>query len=164
MPSAFFLVLFASAQLWADSCLQLLYIGLGVAGWWQWRYGSAARSALVVRRAGRGELAACLVFVVVGTAALHFILTLAHDSAPFLDAVTTCLSLTAQWLLNGKRIETWFFWIAADCIYIPLYLSRGLTLTAIVYALFLVLCFAGLRAWSRARAIDAPVLIASPTT
>lgn len=158
--SVFFLVLFASAQLWADSCLQLLYIGLGFAGWWQWRHGTADEGPLVVRRAGRGELAACLSFVVVGTAALYFLLTIVHDSAPFLDALTTCLSLAAQWLLNGKRIETWFFWIAADCIYIPLYLSRGLVLTAIVYGLFLVLCVAGLRAWSRAR--DADLVIASP--
>ena len=74
------------------------------------------------------------------------------DSAPLADALTTCLSLVAQWLLNTKRIETWFFWIAADCIFIPLYVSQGLILTASVYVLFLGLCVAGLRAWTREQA------------
>jgi len=78
----------------------------------------------------------------------------AHDSAPFLDALTTSLSLVAQWLLNGKWIESWYFWIAADCIYVPLYFGRGLNLTAVVYMLFLALCVAGWRAWGREHAVE----------
>lgn len=64
-----------------------------------------------------------------------------------LGALTTCLSLAAQWLLNYKRIETWWFWIAADVIYIPLYATKALDLTAIVYAGFLGMCLAGMRSW-----------------
>ena len=48
-------------------------------------------------------------------------------------------------------MDPWYFWIAADCIYVPLYFSRGLNLTAVVYMLFLVMCVVGLRAWSRER-------------
>ncbi|WP_135452768.1 nicotinamide riboside transporter PnuC [Mycobacterium sp. DL99] len=147
--NAFFLVLFTSASLWAASGLQVLYIALGFAGWWQWLKGRADAGTTVVRRCGRVELAWCAVFLVLGTWVLYVILTAAHDAAPFLDAVTTCLSLVAQWLLNTRRIETWYFWIAADCIFIPLYLSQGLILTAAVYLLFLGLCVAGLRAWAR---------------
>ncbi|WP_280639565.1 nicotinamide riboside transporter PnuC [Mycolicibacterium farcinogenes] len=103
----------------------------------------------MIRRSSRAELAWCAVFLVLGTGMLFVILTAANDAAPFLDAVTTCLSLVAQWLLNTRRLETWYFWIAADCIFIPLYLSQGLILTAAVYLLFLGLCVAGLRAWTR---------------
>jgi nicotinamide mononucleotide transporter len=156
--SAVFLVLFASAQLWADSALQLLYIGLGFAGWWQWLYGRTDRAPLAVGRATGRQLAYCVAFVVLGTAALTVVLDAAHDSAPFLDALTTCLSLAAQWLLNAKRLETWFFWMAADCIYIPLYLSKDLALTAVVYVLFLGLCVLGLRAWRREAAHPADVV------
>ena len=38
-----------------------------------------------------------------------------------------------------------------DAIYVPLYLSRDLDLTALLYALFLVMCIYGLRAWLPAR-------------
>lgn len=147
--SAFFLVLFASARLWADSALQIVYIALGLVGWWQWLYGGAHRTALRVRSLERRRLLGCLLVVGAATAVLQPILRSVHDAAPFLDAVTTSLSLVAQWLLNGKWIQSWYFWIAADTIYVPLYLSRGLNLTAVVYVLFLLLCVAGLRAWSR---------------
>lgn len=155
--AAFFLILFASARLWADSGLQLVYIVLGFAGWWQWLYGNTRRTPLDVRSAGPRHIAACLVAVGVLTAVLYPLLRAVQDSAPFLDALTTSLSLAAQWLLNGKWIQTWYFWMAADCIYVPLYLSRGLNLTAIVYVVFLALCVMGLRSWSRELSSLAPV-------
>jgi nicotinamide mononucleotide transporter len=148
--SSFFLVLFASSRLWADSGLQVVFIVLGVIGWWQWLHGGANRTALVVERATLQTLVICVAGVVVATGGLALVLRAANDSAPFWDALTTSLSLAAQWLLNTKKIETWYFWIAADCLYIPLYLSRDLNLTAVVYLLFLILCLAGLRAWHRA--------------
>jgi nicotinamide mononucleotide transporter len=145
---ALFLVLFMSARLWAGAGLQVLFIVLGAIGWWQWRRGQAAND--VVRRAGPRLLAACLAAVVVGTAILTVILRAADDVSPFWDALTTALALVAQWLLNTKRIATWYFWIAADCIYVPLYVSQHLYLTAVVYVLFLGLCVNGLRLWRAA--------------
>lgn len=157
--SALFLVLFSSASLWAAAGLQVLYIALGVIGWCQWRSGRTDSGTLAVRRLQPIGLAGCVVALGVGTGVLYMVLTAAEDAAPFLDALTTCLSLVAQWLLNTRRLETWYFWIAADCIFIPLYLSQGLLLTAGVYALFLVLCCFGLHEWSRARQ---PQLVESP--
>jgi nicotinamide mononucleotide transporter len=148
--SAFFLVLFMTARLYADSALQVIYIGLGFAGWWQWLRGGQDRSRLAVTRAGRWPLAACAVFVVVATWGLTVLLRAAHDIAPFWDAVTTALSLAAQFLLNAKKIENWAFWIAADLIYIPLYVVKRLDLTAIVYVIFLGMCAGGVTAWRRA--------------
>lgn len=147
----FFLVLFASAQLWAGASLQLLYIALGAVGWWQWHSGRSDDAPIAVRRSHRHVLMVCVAFVALGTWALTEILTAVDGSAPVWDALTTCLALTAQWLLNTRRIETWFFWIAADCIYIPLYISQGLNLTAAIYVLFLGLCVLGLREWTQAR-------------
>jgi nicotinamide mononucleotide transporter len=151
--SAFFLVLFASARLYADSGLQVVYIVLGFAGWWQWLHGGRSGQRgreLVVTRSGWPLLAACVAFAVVGTWGLTIGLGAAHDIAPFWDALTTAVSLAAQVLLNSKRIENWVFWMVADVIYIPLYVVKRLDLTALVYVLFLALCFAGAIAWRRA--------------
>ena len=74
----------------------------------------------------------------------------ADDIAPFWDALTTAISLAAQFLLNAKKIENWAFWIAADLIYVPLYAVKRLDLTALVYVLFLGLCAAGATSWRRA--------------
>lgn len=148
--SLFFLLLFVAARLWADSALQVVYVVLGFAGWWQWLRRGANRPRLRVSRTSPRHLVGCLAFVIVGTFGLTLLLRATHDVAPFWDAVTTCLSLAAQWLLNGKRIENWMFWIAADCIYVPLYVVKRLDLTAIVYVMFLAMCFAGIRVWRRA--------------
>jgi nicotinamide mononucleotide transporter len=150
----FFLLLFVSARLWADAGLQVVYLALGCAGWWQWMRGRGASAPLIVTRAPPRELAWAAVFVVAGTGALYVVLAATHDSAPLLDALTTCLSLAAQWLLNGKRIQNWYFWIAADCIYLPLYAAKHLNLTALVYGVFLIMCVLGLRAWRRTMATD----------
>ena len=52
--------------------------------------------------------------------------------------------------LCRKRFENWWFWIAADVICIPLYVSRQLPLTAVLYAVFLAMCLVGVREWGRA--------------
>jgi nicotinamide mononucleotide transporter len=88
-------------------------------------------------------------FLPLATWGLREILIVVNGAAPFLDAFTTVLSLGAQYLLCRKRFENWYFWIAADVIYVPLYISRDLPLTAVLYAVFLVMCLIGVRQWRR---------------
>jgi nicotinamide mononucleotide transporter len=129
--------------------LQVVYFGLGVYGWRNWVRGGAGETQLRVNRAVQWEWMALPPFIIAGTAGLREVLVAVHGAAPFLDALTTILSLAAQYLLCRKRIEHWFFWIAADLIYIPMYVSRNLHLTAVLYAVFLVMCLFGLREWRR---------------
>jgi len=163
--SAFFLVLFLSARLFADSGLQVVYIVLGFAGWWQWLHGGPERTRLIVARSGWSLLACCVVFVALATWGLTVLLDAVHDVAPFWDALTTAISLAAQFLLNYKKIDNWTFWLAADLVYIPLYVVKRLDLTAVVYVLFLAMCLAGMSAWRRAlRSGDAARVGQEPAT
>jgi nicotinamide mononucleotide transporter len=70
-----------------------------------------------------------------------------HDSAPLWDALTTVMSLVAQYLLTKKILENWFVWISADVVYIALYLYKELSLTAILYFIFMVMCVIGVKEW-----------------
>jgi nicotinamide mononucleotide transporter len=157
LNSAFFLVLFLSSRFYADAGLQVVYIVLGFLGWWQWLRGGPKGGTLPFARAGLPTVLGCLGFVVLGTWGLTVLLTSAHDAAPFWDALTTAISLAAQYLLNAKKFESWYFWIAADLIYVPFYFWKRLDLTAVVYVLFVVLCVLGLRAWSAQMRRSAPV-------
>jgi nicotinamide mononucleotide transporter len=143
--NVFFVVLFADARLYADAGLQIVYIALGVMGWWVWA--TRARSPLAVTRAGPRLVLATTLGVGAATLVLVPVLRAAHGAAPGWDALTTSMSLGAQLLLNLKRLETWYVWIAVDVIYVPLYFSRDLNLTALVYIVFLLLCLQGLRQW-----------------
>lgn len=147
--NGFFFVLFLEGRLFADMGLQVIYFGLGVYGWLNWLFGGENHSVLRISRATRVEWLVLLGATPLGTWGLREILIATSGAAPFWDALTTVLSLAAQYLLCRKRFENWFFWIAADVIYIPLYLSRHLPLTAVLYTVFLAMCLIGVREWSR---------------
>lgn len=151
-----FFVLFWHSRLFADMGLQVVYFGLGIYGWLNWLYGDPGRAALHISRTTAWEWWLLLLLMPVGTLAMREILVAVDDAAPFLDALTTALSLGAQYLMCRKRLEHWFLWIAADVIYIPLYLSRDLPLTAVLYAVFLFMCLIGLRAWLHTYRTAAP--------
>ena len=145
----FFLVLFWAARLYADASLQIVYLVFGVFGWWEWLHGGTRRSRRIMGNAKPWAVCALVLAIIPVTWALTVVLTRASDIAPFWDALTTALSLAAQWLLNLKQFENWFFWMAADVIYIPLYFVKVLYLTGIVYLIFLGLCLTGVRVWRR---------------
>lgn len=148
-------ILFFSHRLFADAGLQVVYFVLTCIGWYLWLYGGEQRSRLRVTRASQLELllttaSGAMLILVLWRILLHF-----NGSVTFFDALTTAISLCAQWLLNRKKFETWFFWIAADLVYIPMYAYKGLYLTAGLYAVFLVMCVMGLREWRASMRRDA---------
>ncbi len=148
--SAFFLVLFWTSALYANSILQVVYIVLGVYGWWAWLRGGPERTRLRIRHVRRVEGVVVVVLTAVATVALTMILDrFTNSPVPFWDGLTTALSLAATYMLTVKIFENWWVWIVTDVIYIPLYASQRLFLTSIVYALFLAMCLAGLRDWRR---------------
>jgi nicotinamide mononucleotide transporter len=144
-----FFVLFWRARLYADMGLQVIYFGLGVYGWLNWVFGGQNRTTLRVSRTSRTEWLALAAAIPICVWGLRSVLLWVNGAAPFWDSTTTVLSLAAQYLLCQKRLENWWLWIAADVIYVPLYFSRQLPLTAVLYAVFLVMCVVGLRDWSR---------------
>lgn len=154
------ILLFATAGHFADSALQIVYIALAVWGWRNWVQGRAGETLAVTGTTGT-EWVWLAGAGIAGTGALMLLLDTATSSTvPFWDAVTTVLSLLATWGQATKRWESWLLWIAADLIYIPLYLHKGLTLTALLYAGFLLLCVRGLLAWRRSRATDPALAVA----
>ena len=144
---ATFSVVFLQSRLFADAGLQLVYFVLGVIGWRLWLSGGKDRTQLQISRASSSELLLIAMFVASATLGLWRLLHYAGGSASFWDALTTSLSLASQWLLNRKRLESWAGWILVDAIYVPLYIFKELYLTAILYALFLVMAAMGWRAW-----------------
>jgi nicotinamide mononucleotide transporter len=131
--------------------LQVVYIVLGVLGWYWWLHGGENKTALHVVKADRGTLIVVCALVIAGTTGMTVVLERIKDAAPFLDALTTAISLGSQYLITKKMIENWYGWIVADVIYVYLYWVKHTPLTAILYFGFLIMCVLGLIAWNRAR-------------
>ncbi|MBC9715278.1 nicotinamide mononucleotide transporter [Streptomyces sp. TRM66268-LWL] len=147
----FFILLFTQAGLYADAGLQVVFIALAAYGWWTWAHGGGpGSSSLPVRRTTRTEWIWLGAAGAVGTVAITLLLDRATDSTvPFWDALTTSLSLMATYGQCRKRLESWWLWIAADVVYIPLYAYKELYLTSLLYVGFMTLCVLGLRNWRR---------------
>jgi nicotinamide mononucleotide transporter len=150
-----FLVLFVEARLFADSALQLVYVVLSLGGIAYWLRGGGGRTHAPIRTVGAREAAAVAAVAAAGAYAATVYLRSVGDGAPLLDATTTCLSLAATYLQVKKLLESWYVWIAADLVYVPLYVAKDLPLTAVLYALFLALCVRGLVTWRAVRGLEA---------
>ena len=145
------IALFMAAGLYADSSLQVVYIVLALWGWYTWIWGGANRTERLVSRTTNAQWGLLLLAGVAGTFAMYGFLThLTNSTVPWFDAVTTVLSLMATWGQCLKKIESWWLWMIADVIYIPLYQYKGLTLTAILYVGFFALCVYGFYDWRKA--------------
>jgi nicotinamide mononucleotide transporter len=147
LNSAFFVVLFWDARLYFDMALNVFYVLSGLWGWWVWTVGGQRRTPKPVARAAGREILLVLAAVAGLTLGFWRAGIFIADAAPFLDALTTSVSIGAQWLLMRRLFENWYFWIAADLVYIPLYAYKGLPLTALLYVMFLLMCVRGLIEW-----------------
>ena len=144
--SVFWLILFWQSRLYLDAGLQVVYVVLGVLGWYWWLHRGRGGDLRVGRT--RPVEAAVLAGVgVVATAGLWWLMVRVDDAAPLPDAATTVVSLVAQYMLTRKLLASWYLWIAVDVAYVVLYASKDLYLTAALQPVFIVMCVVGLRGW-----------------
>ena len=146
---ALFAWLFSEMQLYADVTLQLAFIVTSAAGWRWWARGAQGAPAPITHapRAQLALLGAVSIAAALGYGALLHHFTDAY--APFIDSFVLTLSLLAQLLLVRRQVETWPVWIAVNTFAVPLYASRGLTLTAILYAAYWCNAWYGWKRWRR---------------
>lgn len=143
-----FSLLFFDAGLYAAAVLQLVFVGMCLYGWRRWRHASGGEPD--VSHSPRSEIVAGVVAAAALTAACAWLLRTRTDSdVPWPDAAVLAFSLLATWLQARGRIECWAVWMAVDVVQVPLYASRGLPLTALLFALYFILCMLGWRRWSR---------------
>lgn len=159
----FYIVLFFEARLFADMSLQVVYVVLGGLGWYWWLHGGENRTKLLVAKTSLPHAAVLAAITVIATTGLTLFLQSVNDSAPFLDALTTVLSLVAQYMLTRKLLENWYVWISVDVVYIGLYIYKELYLTSFLYLIFLTMCIAGFIQWRKAFQAE-PDAIAVPAT
>lgn len=136
--SALFALVFFNAKLYADSILMTIFMFSSALGWWQWRHGHRGEPLPITRTRPRNLILFVLPALLItgGFGALLYAFTDAF--APFWDSAILGFSLLAQFLLLRRKLETWRVWILVNLIAIPLYLSRELYVTAVVYCGYLV--------------------------
>lgn len=142
-----FTLLFFEFRLYADVVLQVFFVISSAIGWHRWLRGDRGQ-ALEVAPADFRSLAWTVPAGLIASLAYGAMLHYWTDAyAPFLDSAVLVFSVIAQLLLMGRRIENWLFWLVVNSIAVPLYASRGLYLTAGLYAIYWVNALVAWRWW-----------------
>lgn len=177
VTSAVYIVVFFASKFYADMSLQEYYLIMSCIGWYWWVKGSghgsqsSGHGAQGVGHRAQGEehgaqgagsgglqvtrlrpltgLVLAAVFILSYTG-IWFILSRFTDSpVPGWDSFITSLSAIATWMLARKIYEHWYLWIAVNAASVMIFVARGLYPTVILYAVYLVMSFAGLKVWKR---------------
>ena len=155
LSSALYGLVFWNSQLYGEASLQVMFILGAFWGWHQWRKGTQSNnpemqnaSALQISQLSRVELKKTAAATLLAWPVLAYFLKSYTDSdVAIWDALVTSLSLLGQYLLAKKKIENWWVWLVVNIITVGLMLMKSLWLTALLYVLFAILSYIGLKAW-----------------
>jgi len=152
LSTAIYTILFWDVSLLMESALNVYYMAMAVYGWQQWTRGGSNGGdephALAIQTlSGRQHL-----LVITAIALLSLVsgyLLGEHSSAvwPYVDSFTTWASVITTYLVARKYLENWLYWIVIDTVSIPLYLDRGLGLTALLFVAYVVIAVFGYIKW-----------------
>lgn len=145
-----YIIIFFEAKLYADMGLQFYFLGMNIYGWYFWSRKPQTEAKVPVVRITSKEILLSVIGIILFTAILGFLLKQKTDAAfPFVDSFCTACSLIAQVLLARKVLENWLIWVFVDVIYVIVYTSKNLHLTAGMYGLYFIIAALGYRDWRK---------------
>ena len=159
----FFFILFYQIRLYSDMMLQVVFLFLSIYGWYKWKKPSKGlenknNELKITLLTGKQRLLILILislltyFLYLFVKDIHIILPTFFPEparAPLRDAFTTVASITAQYIMCKKKLESWVLWIAVDVIAFVYYFQAGVALVGIEYILFTVLATTGLIKWRK---------------
>jgi nicotinamide mononucleotide transporter len=152
LSTAIYTVLFWDVSLLMESALNVYYMVMAVYGWHQWTRGGTNGDelphALAVRSMTGSQHAWVIAAIVVLSAVSGYLLG-EHSSAawPYVDSFTTWASVITTYLVARKYLQNWLYWIVIDSVSVPLYIDRGLNLTALLFVAYVVIAVIGYFKW-----------------
>jgi nicotinamide mononucleotide transporter len=144
---ALFAWVFYEARLYADVTLQGFFILTSIYGWWKWLHGQQGAELPVRFSAPRSLLGWGLAATAVAVGYGWLLWRFTDAYAPFLDSIVLAFSVLGQLLMMERRVENWWSWLLVNTVAVPLYASRGLYVTSVLYAAFWVNAIVALRKW-----------------
>ncbi|WP_263357302.1 nicotinamide riboside transporter PnuC [Acidicapsa ligni] len=143
---------FRESKLYSDMLLQWIFVVFAIYGWWHWQRGLNREGAVRIETPKRMALLRDVALGAVASVLLGYWMKEHTDaSLPWLDSTLTSYSLVGTWWGTQKYIVNWWLWIVLDLIYVAEYQYKHLSLTAVLYAVFVLLASLGVRDWRRAQ-------------
>lgn len=135
-------------RLVSDALLQVFYFVMAGVGLWRWRSNGARQTVRPPQRMTIKEH-----LLTVGAAAAgglllgYFFSNTMSAAATYPDAITTVFSVLATFLLIGRRLENWLYWIIINLAYVWIYWSTGAVLFALMMVINVLIAGYGFWQW-----------------
>ena len=146
-------VIFFDIRLYMESLLNIYYLGMTIYGWKQWRRRPADLTNHAVKPviSWSWKIHLGLVSATAAVALGNGYLLAAYSDAsfPYLDSLTTWFAVVTTYLVTQKELQNWLYWIIIDAVSIGIYLQKGIALTAVIFAAYIVIAVFGWLAWRR---------------
>jgi len=144
--SALFVYLCYVGELYIESMLQLFYVAMAIVGWLNWK--KSENDQLEIKKWKVNEHLLNIVISGIVAALLGYLFDkFTNQANPYVDAFTTCYSLSATFMVTKKVLGNWIYWIVIDIVSIYLYAQRDYHLTAVQYGIFTIIAVFGFIAW-----------------
>ena len=147
-----FVYILYNIGLLGDMIINFYFVLMSIYGWYYWSQKKDGETLHNVSRTSIKEYYFILILGVTSLLSIYFIYNIYDkwDSwTAYVDTITTAIFFIAMYLMARRKVESWIFWIIGDLISIPLYFSKGLTISSIQYLIFLILAILGYISWKK---------------
>jgi nicotinamide mononucleotide transporter len=153
--SLLYIVVFFQSGFYADMGLQVYYVAISIYGWYYWLKGGRKNSIGHRKKLPPGKtpkkllINLLLATIIIYAGILFILLKFTDSTVPYMDSLTTALSITATWMLAKKYIEHWLIWIFVDLFSAGLYIYKDLWPTVILFLIYSFMAVLGYIEWKK---------------
>jgi len=152
ISTTIYVLIFIDVRLYMEAVLNGFYLCMAIYGWYTWRQGRHGESALPVTSwAPEIHLQAIAIIAVVAVINGYLLDNWTNAAFPYIDSMTTWAAIWATFLVARKILENWWYWLVIDIVSVFIYWQRDLQLTALLFAVYVVMIPFGLISWTRSR-------------
>jgi len=152
LSASLYAIFFYQVDLIASALLQFVFIGAAIWGWLGWK-----KSGVLPRYMNNKERAIWLSALVASWLITAPALENIGAAATLPDSFLLVSSTLAQAVMVLQRNETWIAWIVIDIFGTYHYANQGYWFTALLYGVFTVIAFFGLKRWKKLSSSANPI-------
>lgn len=150
VSTAIYLVLFADAQLYMQTVLQVFYLVMAVYGYREWTRGQTADHEVAIRSwPAQAHAFGALAVAALSAVSGWLLASYSDANAPYLDAFVTWGSVLTTWMVTRRILENWLYWVIVDAVAAYLYFQQDLIATGMLFLAYIGIVIAGYLRWRR---------------
>lgn len=146
ISTGIYVYLFYDKALLSESLLNIYYLIMAVYGWLQWSNNNNA-TALKITKLPLIFHAKIILACAFLTPFVGYLMQKLGASFPYVDAFVAMLSVVATLMTAKKIYENWYYWLFINIILIYLFWQKQMYLTALLFMVYIVLVFVGIKNW-----------------